>query len=197
MNVNKAAKEMLRDEFRKVWRRRDGSIDEKMVTYCVNKASAYMVLDDTIVTFDKPSIETRFCFGYGMQSAYDYDEALDAASAASESESYFIHKNLDGTSFAWYMKAIAGDEWWLEPWLDPVHYTCQTKDCRIGEIRWEHWHKRDWCRSQGWRPLTDDELVELYGVCYEEQVKFLKRLKTYLKRYGMSKVQTWTYWADE
>jgi hypothetical protein len=45
--------------------------------------------------------------------------------------------------------------------------------------------------------LTIDDLTELYRICFEEQMKFCKRLRTYLKRYGLSKVRTWTYWADE
>ena len=197
MNISKAQREMLRDEFRKVWVRRDGSIDEGMVDYCTKKASAFIEIGDRIIIMDKPNIQTSFCFGYGCQSAYDYDEAREAAENARHSEYMFIMRNLDGTEAASHMESIVGDTWWFEPWLDQTHYMSQSDDCRLGEVRWEHWHNRDRCISNGWRRLTDDEVKAYYTMCYEEQLKFLKRLKAYLKRYGTSKLHSWTYWADE
>ena len=197
MKITKQDKEMLADEFRKVWFDRYGDVDEKMVKYCVNKTSAYLVIDGAIVTFDKPNIQTDFCYGYGLQCQTDYDEAWEMADYASSSLGYFIEKNMDGTDAAWQMEYIQEDCHPCEPWLDRRHYTSQTDDCKLGEVRWEHWDKRDWCERQGWRRLTEDELAAYYAVLYDEQVKFLKRLKAYLKRYGLSKVRTWTYWADE
>ena len=198
MRVTANDKPWLRDEFGKVWRKRDGSIDGKMVDCCVKKKSAFMVFDDaTVVTFDKPNIRTHFCFGYGVQGAYDYDEAGHMADVAASSEAYFINANMDGTKAARWMKYIQDDLFPFEPWLDRRRYINQYDDCKLGEIRWEHWHNRDWCERQGWRRLTEDELHELYAILFDEQMRFCKRLKTYLKRYGTSKVRTWTYWADE
>ena len=197
MRITKQDKAMLTDEFRKVWVRRNGTIDEKMVKYSVDKTSAYMVIDGVIITFDKPKIETRFCFGHGRQIQTGYDEALSMCDYASTSEAYFTTRNIEGTEAASIMKHIDEGCHPFEPWLDRSHYTCQTEDCKIGAIRWEHRHKRDWCERQGWRRLTDGEIAELYALMGDEQEKFKKRLKTYLKRYGMSKVETWTYWADE
>lgn len=197
MKITKQDKAMLTNEFRKVWHKRNGDVDEKMVKYCVNKTSAYMVIDDRIITFDKPHIQTEFCFGYGIQIQTDYEEATAMRDHASASESYFIRRNLDGTDAAGYMEYIDDDCHPFEPWLDKSHYNCQDDDCKLGEIRWEHWHKRDWCERQGWRRLNDSEIGELYNLLKDEQEKFEKRLKTYLKRYGTSKLHTWTYWADE
>lgn len=197
MRITKQDKEMLANEFRKVWHRRDGSIDEKMVKYCVGKVSAYMVIDDRIITFDKPNIHTDFCFGYGIQCQTDYEEARSMSDHASSSETYFIERNMEGTDAAAHMKYIDDQCFPFEPWLDKRNYTSQTDDCKLGEIRWEHWHKRDWCERQGWRKLTDEEIAKLYEVMRDEQEKFMKRLRTYLKRYGTSKLHTWTYWADE
>jgi hypothetical protein len=41
----------------------------------------------------------------------------------------------------------------------------------------------------------EDRLAILEGLKRERE-KFDKRLQTYLKRYGTSKIRTWTYWAD-
>ena len=192
MNVTRNDKPWLFDEFRKVWHE-----DESMINYCIKRASAFMVFDDaTVVILDKPSIETEFCYGYGLQIQTDYDEAHDMADYAANSVEYFINRNLESTDAYNVMHNIE-EMFPFEPWLDKQHYISQDADCKLGEVRWEHWHKRDWCKRQGWRRLTDDELHVLYRICFEEQMKFCKRLKTYLKRYGLSKVRTWTYWADE
>lgn len=205
MNVTKAQRAMLHDEFRKVWVRRDGTIDESMVDYCTKKVSAFTEIDGCIITMDKPHIEKRFCFGYGMQSAYDYDEAQEARDECSKSIAFFLAKNLDGTEADGIMHNIDrllnrgfcewGPSFW--PWLDEHHYTSQTPDCKLGCIRWETWDKNEWCERQGWRKLTEDEMKQVYQLAFEEQMKFCKRLRTYLKRYGLSKCEYWTYWADE
>ena len=196
--LNKSDKDMLRTEFEKVWHKRNGSIDEKMVKHCISDTSAYMTINDLIVTISKPKIQTNFCFGYHANVSWsDYDEASDAAECALTDQDYFIYENLDRTDADAIISNILNEYSWFEPWLDPHHYYTQTDDCKLAEIRWESRDRSEWAKSQGWRRLTDDELKDYYTLAYEEQVKFLKRLKTYLKRYGMSKVNTWTYWLDE
>ena len=189
--LNKQDKEMLREEFTKVW-----GNDSKMVDWCVKKTSAYMEIDGHIITLDKPNIQTRFCFGYGVQGGYDYDEAQQVRDSLSQSERYFIDYNLSHSDAGELMESIE-DHFWTEYWFDPSHYTTQSDDCRISAIRLHHRHDHEWCERQGWRLLTDDELHEYYQMCFEEQMKFCKRLKTYLKRYGLSKCDYWTYWVDE
>ena len=196
--LTKNDKDMLRTEFEKVWHRRDGSVDEKMVKYCIGKTSAYMTIGDRIVTIDKPDIKKDFCFGYHANIYYsDADQADEMADFARTSVEYFVSENLEWTDANGIMSNVSDGCFPFEPWLDTRRYMSQSDDCKFGCIRWEHWDKDEWAESQGWRRLTDDELREYYTLAYEEQLKFIKRLKTYLKRYGMSNVRTWTYWLDE
>ena len=44
--------------------------------------------------------------------------------------------------------------------------------------------------------MSDNEIKQAIVILKEERAKFEKRLHTYLKRYGTSKLHTWTYWAD-
>ena len=46
------------------------------------------------------------------------------------------------------------------------------------------------------RRLTKDERDEVAGALEYVRANFQKRLETYLKKYGVSKLHTWTYWAD-
>ena len=43
---------------------------------------------------------------------------------------------------------------------------------------------------------SDEDIKIILEAEKEERAKFEKRLKTYLKRYGLSKVKTWSYWQD-
>jgi len=205
MNLTKQDKAMLTDEFRKAWRRRDGSIDQEMVDFCMKKTSAYVFVRGALVTLDKPDIEKNFCFGY--RSSVYFDESDDArrmADYAATHEDYFVRRNVEGTDAYEIMRLIDGlmaedslDESWhsLTPYLNRVRYTSQDDDCRMGNVVWvDRWNTYGRKTDE---ELTIDDLTELYRICFEEQMKFCKRLRTYLKRYGLSKVRTWTYWADE
>ena len=45
--------------------------------------------------------------------------------------------------------------------------------------------------------LIGSEDVEKIIIAYEDvRSRFAKRLDTYLKRYGLSKVRSWSYWLD-
>ena len=47
-----------------------------------------------------------------------------------------------------------------------------------------------------YRRLTDEETAAFIQMHKEEVEKFEKRLRTYLKRYGLSKCYYGMYWAD-
>ena len=44
---------------------------------------------------------------------------------------------------------------------------------------------------------SPEDLKIIISAIENEKEKFEKRLKTYLKRYGLTKLKTWTYWQDE
>lgn len=189
MKITEEQRNVLRAEYRKVWHG-----NAKMVDHCVRSASCMIELRGLIVDFDKPSIETRFCFG---EHGYDYDEVMDACDAASRSEKYFMARNLEGTDAYRAIGMLDGDaeRFWRKayPILKPHRYCGQDEDCRIAYIEWT----TDASEAHG-NPmaLTENEKAELRQMMVEEQEKFEKRLRTYLKRYGLSKCQYWTYWAD-
>ena len=87
MALTMEEKELLRKEYAKAkWRK------PKDVEYAVTRTSGYTEIGDCIVPFDKPSIETRFCFG---EHGYDYDEVGDYCQRMSKSEDFFIRKNME------------------------------------------------------------------------------------------------------
>ena len=200
---------MLRAEYAKAWK------DPRMVDYCTNKVATVAVLPTTgeIITFDKMSIETRFCFG---ESGYDAEDARNMAAHARTSCDYFKDEN---------MRAF-------KQWLDNLEdartlggryalticgpaYTGQTEDCKLRYIRLERISKviDDFGGSafladlpgqtvtengsgRKYRIATAEELEAITNACKQAAAAHEKKVDAYLKRYGTSKVHAWTYWRD-
>ena len=213
--LNKAEKELLTKEFSLVWG--NGS---KMVNYCVNKTTQFATMPDgIIITVEKQSIETRFCFG---ESGYDYDEAQDAAEHARTSEDYFTRENM--SHFNRWIKDIeeaisdTNNEHFgnFAAVIGEKHYYSQADACRLGYIEFLKWYevidaleaagepckvaelpgKRINYRGQLVRVATVDELSTILEAYKAARAEHEKKVKSYLKRYGLSKVHTWTYWRD-
>lgn len=87
MSLTKDDKQMLADRFGEVWS------DKKMVDYCVRKTSAYVELNDgSVLTIDKPRIETEFWFG---EHGFDFDEKQELCHRLSKDEAYFYAENMN------------------------------------------------------------------------------------------------------
>lgn len=205
----KVDRDMLRAEFAKAWK------DPRMVDYCTNKVAAVAVLPTTgeIITFDKMSIETRFCFG---ESGYDAEDARKMAAHARTSCDYFKEEN---------MRAF-------KQWLDNLEdartlegryiltiggraYTGQADDCKLRYIRLERISKviddlggsafladlpgqtvTENGSGRKYRIATAEELEAITNACKQAAAAHEKKVDAYLKRYGTSKVHAWTYWRD-
>lgn len=186
MKLTNDDRAMLYDEYMKLsW------ASERSAEYFSKKASCFAELRGFLVVFDKPSIETRFCFG---EHGYDYDEVVDTCHKLSKDEAYFMAENIRRCEAQETLDAIhgAGRYWRRQfPILKPN--ASGTDGCRLAHLEWEYDASkalRDPMR------LSDEELAQLEELMLEEVAKFEKRLRSYLKRYGMSKCHFWTYWAD-
>ena len=203
----KANKELLREEYKKVWE------SPKMIDYCTNKVATMAILPDgSIVTVDKESIEKDFCFG---ESGYDYDDAQNMAAYARKSEEYFKEENMKS------FKSQIND---LTEALDlrdtryiltiyPRQYIGQTEDCRLVGLEWKRFADViDACGGsvtleelpgkvvkfwdQERRIATKEEIELILEAVKEAAEAHEKKVNTYLKKYGTSKVHSWTYWRD-
>ena len=140
--------------------------------------------DGTIFVYGKPSINTRFCFG---ENGYDCDVANKAANEARTNEDLFRKENLSGID-----KNIEllrdGPKDGRILWVATTH--------GIADYLNEGY---EWDRElvNGTTMIPDEEnrkrLLEGYEIVRE---RFAKRIETYLKRFGLSKVRAWTYWVD-
>lgn len=186
---DKALLPEFRQEMAKAW-------SGHMLDYnCKQFSYAVRLSNGGILSFEKQSIENRFCWA-------DEGPSLDAYNRVTSSEErlkqYFLRENLaefdkdieklqslshDGKTLYLQRKIYSGETSPMNLWL------------------WNFWAEWD-VQENPWRYPGDhvkmtetDRKVILAGVKHERE-KFEKRLHAYLKRYGTSKIKTWTYWAD-
>lgn len=142
-----------------------------------------------LIALKKPGIETDFYFG---ESGYDYNEKQMEAAEARKSEDFFINENLS---------QIDGDKWLKKENYSHyigIKYSRAPETTRIYEI-----YSVPFCDvysgrfdTAGKLELSNDDINILVNAYEKQKIRFKKRLKTYLKRYGLSKVSCSTYWAD-
>lgn len=139
-------------------------------------------LHDHFYLLEKPSIETKFCF---HDEGPDYERYKDLCSAESKMAKYFKAKNLqefDGKIDHIQKGNYMGEKrvWWY------------TGDYIPSKLYLQFYHEYDEKLTE----CTEEELkLIVKGLKFAREC-FEKRLDAYLKRYGVSKLHTWTYWAD-
>ncbi len=183
--MSKEEENALRDEYlvRKV--AKDGH-DRWKKYYRDNIGALVRLTTGEIFCIEKPRIETSFCFG---ESGYDADDAYHMAHVARTNEDYFKERNLrdlkteiDLLSYRtglYNNERLAAERWGCDGvvWVS----FCSRFD-RDGKFISDELSEED-----------RERVLEGYRKAYKA---FEKRLDTYLKRYGLSKVRSWTYWRD-
>jgi hypothetical protein len=182
-----------------------------MIDHCYKEASVIVNLPSGwIYVINKPHIETRFCFWYVDDwQGKDYNEAQDMANNARKDVEYFLNENLD-----WINREIeeleeAKRTWWGRRWaslfiLDHNRRHDQ-EDCQIRTIWWLDYYQvwdieNEEARRKWWhmwsKKATNEDIEAIINWLKEAKELFKKRLETYLKRFWLSKIHSWTYWAD-
>lgn len=199
MKTQKELKEKYMDIIKKeVWS------DERMQEFA-RKQCAYVVelSNGNIIDIDKPRIETSFCFGMGMYATYtqeEFEAAEELAENARKNVNYFISEN---------MKQITEKIDSLKEALENkkevytfIHYIGQPGNSELvayncvricdnpefAPYRWSNLHAV--------RKISNDDIQLIIDGLEEVAKKFMKRLNTYLKKYGLEKLNVWTYCRD-
>lgn len=181
--LSKQEKAKLTALFAETWK------DEKMVKYEVNNTLSTFDLRGKTITIEKKKIKTNFCFGYSLSryDTEDYDNANKMAEYAQENTKYFIKENHANSNYGKIINLLNNSRW---KFYARQHY-----------YTGENLYSIDFCRA--WEDIPEGafELTEAEKQLYKmELVKAIKehhkKIMAYLKRYGMEKVNTWSYWQD-
>ena len=184
----------LKAEYERILASEVWSKSPDMVEYCVKEAAHIVELTDgSIVVIEKPRIKKNFCFGY-RDSRYDteeYDEANRMAAHASSSTDYFLVENLAAIDDVInHLEGKKRDSW---EYHLRVPYSGQPEGSKLKCLQEFYWHDE---HGQKYPKLEGENRYRVLEGYKAVRASFEKRLHTYLKRYGMSKVNTWSYWVD-
>lgn len=145
------------------------------------KRIAYFVKLDNgdIVGIEKPKLKTRFCFDYGycgVSTDEDYRNAEACATYARTKQQYFIDENLKQLDYniddeTMALKLADG----IARVVEKAHYYYNVKDLQL---------------------LTEHDKQNIADGYEAVKQTFIKQLNNYLKRYGLTKIDSWTYLSD-
>jgi hypothetical protein len=135
-------------------------------------------IDGHYYLIKKPSISNRFCF-HDEGPNYEFYKTLTADD--NKMREYFISEN--ESEFTNKLNRIKeGDE-------------VRVKECDYLNQMALYIGGDYWDRQEGRKATEEEQKLIVEGLQYGLTM-FRKRLDSYLKKYGLSKIHTWTYWAD-
>lgn len=175
---------------------------ERMIKYCISRLSNDCTLSNGhIMTFEKPYIKTSFCYGYSLSSSdsESYDRAGELAYNAQKDVINFINENIDYSGIKKFYEKLKNAEkvyYHLDHYgfITVEHLHDDHEECRL---RCLYGTQSEMYKQYIQFELNNDDKKLIIGKLSEELQKFIKRLNTYLKKYGLSCVKSWSYWRDE
>ena len=177
----------VKAEFEKVWKK-----DQRMIDYCLKKTVGVVEFEDgSYYCFEKPSIETRFCFGYGqngISTEEEFENAIAAKNKVSEKEC-FIAENMKKFQELEDIIKYDGNVYSVIRYDNP--------DIKLSSLTTDK-EEQKWGKIYGYvlSVITPVDRLNLKTELNIQKQKFAKRLETYWKKYGSSKLKTWTYLVD-
>ena len=194
----------LKEKYMNIIRTEVWQDSERMQEYARKKCEYVVELSNgNIIDIEKPRIKKDFCFGMGMYATYtdeEFEAAEDLAENARTNVEYFINEN---------MKQITGKLDALKEALENkrevytfVHYSGQPEDSDLvayNSVRIcdnPEYAPFSWSNLQAVKKLSSEDIQAIIDGLEEVANKFMKRLNTYLKRYGLEKLNVWTYCRD-
>lgn len=183
--------------------------------YMEKRTAAVIRLNDgLLVAIEKPRIQKHFCFNRdcnGISTEETEQQADEMAEYASTDESYFLGENLQPILEDY--KQFATEEITDED-IRKNYYFNRTK-YKSPAVHKKHYLRHDErmayisfyddpekiCGGEDKKPeearwLEPNEIDEIKKAYKQVIADFKKRLQTYLKKYGLSKLKVWTYYSD-
>lgn len=174
---------------------------QRMIDYAKKEFCYAVELNNgDLYVIDKPRIKKDFCFGYGwngVSTGDDADDAYSMARNARENTDYFMRENLEDLD-----RKIDDLKKTMVEAYKYLAYTGQKEGSKLKSYTvvkmWDNPENDPgrWERLKDVEQLDKSEIKALIDGYEEVKKMFMKRLNTYLKKYGLSKVNSWTYLRD-
>lgn len=188
--INQAVEE-LKNEITNRWEN-----SPKMIKYCVGEISSAVKFENGfILAFNKKTIKKRFCFGVGAYATCTDEEQERASNMVEKSRNdvaYFLEENFK-ESFGFTDKLIKEESDGWNIYAKITRAGDESKECYLVSEK-QILHRDD--KKEDFYKLTDSDIENLKNELASEKEKFQKRLNIYLKKFGLSKVNSWSYIVD-
>lgn len=183
-------KQQYMEEVKKVWK------TERMQKYCESQFFGAVEISDGLIVKEKEKVRTRFC--YGEDGGESYNIALNNCEAVSSKFDVFLRENL---------KYLDRDIEEIKQMIKEVGQTAWIKRAFIGN-NYEESDKLKFFvilytgRENGYsakvklRQATKEDLFKILDLYMQFRADRIKKCKAYWKRFGGSKLHTWTYWEN-
>lgn len=199
MKNQKELKEKYMEVIKKeVWQ------DERMQEFA-RKECAYVVqlANGNIISLDKPKIQKNFCYGMGMYATYtqeEFERAEGLAEKARTDVNYFIQKNMEQvTNKIEYLKECLEGERECYTFTNYIGQPDKSILKGYNTVRIcdnPEYYPGRWLNCKDLKKLDSKDIDAIIEGLEEVGKKFMKRLNTYLKKYGLEKLNVWTYCRD-
>lgn len=166
-----------------------------MLDYIIKSTDSVIKLSNgDYLQIDKPNIETRFCFD---------DEREDCNEMLHRANNDFNYFRSQNKPFADTIKKLSDKEnnitvctaakYYTSPLNTKIKCLCMLRPADV----WEESKNGQIDGLPDKYTIISDEDRQTILKAYEAAAaRFDKRVETYLKKYGLSKVRSWTYWAN-
>ena len=180
--MSKEAVAKLENEYKEnIWK---GS--KSMIAYACHKISdCYETEKGFLIEFETPTIKKDFCFGFD-DFYTKQEDADDMAEHARTNERYFIEKNLEEINCL--IKSLESGKVYAR--------TSRPDAINLRSLVFENYLRTYEFEREKCEELSGADVAGLIEMAKSEKAKLEKRLRTYLKRYGTSKLNVWTYCRD-
>lgn len=188
MKIDETILKQVKDEYGKMYGYATRG-DMEMLAWCIKKIGGVARLANGLFfVVEKPDVETKFCFGYGLNGVADeksFQSANDAKDSMSQKEN-FIGANLEEFDRHYRLLTSGKD----------VYYYRESRNRKTPPTNLvglsESMNAYYGCIGK----VSKEDLDTIKAEVARVREDFAKRLETYWKRYGSSKLKTWTYLVD-
>lgn len=217
--VNKELKSEFITKYVDYHQPRNEKVREKDIKYYNSSIEDVFTLNNGTEYYAvrKPYLKKSFCFGYGycLQSTEEEsNSAFSMAEKARNDASYFINENLEEINRKIAMltynlidsyeeRKIYFEEQYKADILSygsqfktPYLYR-EYKDFNLVNITYvEEEQDKDWINRYAVRKATKEDMETILEHLKQSRERLIKRLNTYLKKYGLEHLNIWTYLRD-
>ncbi len=148
----------------------------------MNKISLFLKTEDGyFYILEKEKLNTKFFISEGINRSME--EALNICDEIKTTEDFFIEDNLSNINSL--INTINSNK-------NNLFFAERFKNSKIVSIstnKYNVFNKEN-------RKLTTDEEIESLNLCEKFKEMQTKKINSYLKRFGLSKIQASTYWGD-